>query len=98
MSDFKAEIERVKALADIASVIGNFVELRRTGVDFYGNCPFHDDRKRKMRVSPRRKTFTCFSCGEKGDVISFIQKHEDRKFKDAVIRVCDIEGITPPKL
>ncbi len=70
---------------DIVSVIqGAGLELKRRGRDFWGRCPFHEERTPSFSVSPDRQRFKCFGCGEGGDVIAFTMKHNSVAFKDAL--------------
>lgn len=76
-------IEKIRARADIASVVGQFVKLRKQGSSYRGLCPFHDDKHPSFSVSPARGMFKCFSCNEGGDVFSFVMKHESFSFEEA---------------
>jgi DNA primase catalytic core len=79
----KQELERIKSALNIVDVISEFVSLRKTGSNFNGVCPFHDDRRPSMVVSPSRQTYKCFVCGHSGDVIQFIREHENMSFAEA---------------
>ena len=79
----KQELERIKSALNIVDVISEFVSLRKTGSNFHGVCPFHDDRRPSMVVSPSRQTYTCFVCGHSGVVIQFIREHENMSFAEA---------------
>jgi DNA primase len=68
------EIERVRESADIVAIIGEHVQLKRSGTDFRGPCPFHQGKGPNFSVSPRRRRYHCFVCGEDGDVFTFLQK------------------------
>ena len=80
----KKEIDRIKSALNIVDVISEFVSLRRSGSNFVGVCPFHNDSHPSMFVSPNRQTYKCFVCDHKGDVINFIQEHENMSFAEAV--------------
>ena len=90
-------IEKVKKAANIVDVIGEFVTLRKAGVNYKGVCPFHDDHTPSMVVSPVRQTFKCFVCGEGGDVISFLQKHESLTFMEALEWLCRKYSVEMPR-
>lgn len=77
-------IERVRSAADIVDVVGDFVSLRKRGSNFVGLCPFHDDTTPSFTVSPSRQTCKCWSCGEGGNVFSFLMKHEQMSFPEAI--------------
>ena len=77
-------IERIKDSADILDVVSEFVSLKRVGSNYRGLCPFHDDHSPSFYVSPARGTCKCFVCGEGGDTVSFIMKHEQLSYPDAL--------------
>ena len=72
-------IERIKEAADIVDVVSEFVSLKRSGSNYKGLCPFHNDRTPSFYVSPTRGTCHCFTCGEGGDSVGFLMKHEQLK-------------------
>lgn len=82
-------IEKIRARADIAEVVGMFVKLRKQGSSYRGLCPFHDDKHPSFSVSPARGVFKCFSCNEGGDVFSFLMKHESFGFDEAARWLAD---------
>ena len=77
-------IERIKERADIVDVVSEFVSLKKVGVNFRGLCPFHNDHTPSFYVSPTRRTCHCFVCGEGGDSVGFIMKHEQMTYPDAL--------------
>lgn len=82
-------IRRIKDAANIEDVVGEFVQLRKAGVNRTGLCPFHDDRHTgNFIVRPKRlkdgNTFRCFVCGAKGDSVEFLMRHEGLTFPDAI--------------
>ena len=77
-------IERIKERADIVDVVSEFVSLKKVGVNFRGLCPFHNDHNPSFYVSPARRTCHCFVCGEGGDSVGFIMKHEQMTYPDAL--------------
>lgn len=77
-------IERIKDSADILDVVSEFISLKRVGSNYRGLCPFHDDHSPSFYVSPARGTCKCFVCGEGGDTVSFIMKHEQLNYPDAL--------------
>lgn len=79
----KEVIDRIKSALNIVDVVSEFVSLRRSGSNFVGVCPFHNDSHPSMFVSPSRQTYKCFVCDHKGDVIQFIQEHENMSFAEA---------------
>ena len=85
-------VERVREGADIVSIVGEYVQLKRSGSSFRGPCPFHQGKHANFSVSPRGG-YSCFVCGEKGDVFTFIQKHLGLDFVGAVKLVGEKSGI-----
>ena len=77
-------IEKVKSALNIVNVIETFTHLHKTGANYKGVCPFHDDHSPSMVVSPSRQTYHCFVCGASGDVISFVQHHLNISFIEAL--------------
>jgi hypothetical protein len=74
----KIEIQRVKDAANIVDVVGEYLTLKREGSSYKGHCPFHADGKTpNLHVSAAKQIFTCFACGEKGDVFTFVSKIEN---------------------
>ena len=77
-------IERIKERADIVDVVSEFVSLKKVGVNYRGLCPFHNDHTPSFYVSPARRSCHCFVCGEGGDSVGFIMKHEQLTYPDAL--------------
>jgi len=69
---------------DIVDVVGEFVNLRKAGVNYKGLCPFHDDTTPSFMVSPARQICKCFACGEGGNAINFLMKHEQITYPEAL--------------
>jgi DNA primase len=86
-------IERVREAADIVQIIGEHVNLKRSGADFRGPCPFHQGTHRNFSVSPRKGIYYCFVCHEGGDVFTFLQKRLGMEWPAAVRHVADRVGI-----
>ena len=77
-------VDRIMEAANIVDVISEFVSLRKVGTSFKGLCPFHDDRTPSFSVSPVKGVYKCFSCGEAGNVVNFIMKHEQMTYPEAL--------------
>ena len=75
---------RVKEAANIVDVIAEYVNLKRSGRNYLGLCPFHEDRKPSFIVNEERQIFRCFGCGVGGDVIAFFMKFHNLEFAEAV--------------
>jgi DNA primase len=90
-------IEQVREAADLVGIIGEHVELKRTGADFRGPCPFHGGTHRNFSVIPRKGMFYCFVCHEAGDVFTFFMKRFGMDYPTAVREVARRVGITIPE-
>ncbi|MFH2141052.1 MAG: DNA primase [Bacteroidota bacterium] len=77
-------IEKILDSAQIIEVIGEFVSLKKRGVNFIGLCPFHDEKTPSFTVSPSKEIFKCFGCGKAGNVVNFIMEHEHMTYPDAL--------------
>lgn len=77
-------IQRIMDAAHIEEVIGDFVSLRKRGANHIGCCPFHNEKTPSFYVSPSKGIFKCFGCGEAGDVVSFLKKHEHYTYVEAL--------------
>ena len=77
-------VERIKAAADIVDVVSDFVTLKKSGANYKGLCPFHNERTPSFIVSPARGTCHCFGCGKGGNAVSFIMEHEQLSYPDAL--------------
>jgi len=86
-------VEQVREAADIVQIIGEFVNLKRTGTDYRGPCPFHQGKHRNFSVSPRKKIYYCFVCHEGGDVFHFLQKKLGVQWPEAVKMVGEKSGV-----
>lgn len=85
MSTINPEItQRVKDASNIADVIGSYIALRKAGINYKGCCPFHGEKTPSFLVSPTKGIYKCFGCGKGGDVIGFVQDHEQISFPEAV--------------
>ena len=80
-------IEAVKERADIVDVVGDHVVLKKKGREFVGICPFHDDSKPSMTVSPAKQFYYCFSCGAGGNAIKFLMELQRSSFSDVVLEL-----------
>ncbi|KGG12632.1 MULTISPECIES: DNA primase [Prochlorococcus] len=78
-------IEAVKDRADIVDVVGEHIVLKKKGKEYIGICPFHDDSKPSMTVSPAKQFYYCFSCGAGGNAIKFLMELQRESFVDVVL-------------
>lgn len=91
-------IEEIKNSNDIVDVISQYVNLKRSGRNFFGLCPFHKEKSPSFSVSPDKQIFHCFGCGAGGNVIHFISKIENADFKEAIGILANRAGIELPTL
>jgi DNA primase len=85
MSRFTREsVDRVKEAADIVQIVSAYTDLQQRGQDYWGNCPFHDERTPSFKVNPRDKLYYCFGCEASGDVFRFVEEKEGLDFASAV--------------
>ena len=77
-------IERIKDAANIVEVVSEFVTLRKSGSNYKGLCPFHDEKTPSFYVSPARGTCHCFGCGKGGNPVGFIMEHEQMTYPEAL--------------
>src|SRR5260221_12652337 len=80
-------IEQVREAADLVGIIGESVELKRTGGDYRGRCPFHGGTHRNFAVIPRKGMFYCFVCHEAGDGYTFFMKKIGMDYPTAVPQI-----------
>jgi len=90
-------IEQVRDAADLVGIIGEQVELKRSGSDYRGPCPFHGGTHRNFAVIPKKGMFYCFVCHEAGDVFTFFMKRLGMDYPTAVREVARRVGITIPE-
>ena len=77
-------IQRIREAARIEEVVGEFVSLKKHGASYIACCPFHDEKTPSFHVNPARGIFKCFGCGEGGDSVGFLMKHEHYTYPEAL--------------
>lgn len=82
-------IDKVKESSDIVDIISGYIQLKKSGSNFVGLCPFHNEKTPSFTVSESKQYFRCFGCGEGGDSIGFIMKKENLDFVDAIKLLAD---------
>ncbi len=90
-------IEQIRDTADIVSIIGESVELKRTGTDYRGPCPFHGGTHRNFAVIPRKGMYHCFVCHAAGDVFTYLMKRYGMDYPSAVRQIAGKVGIIIPE-
>ena len=91
MNDERDEIRR---RLDIVELVSQRVRLKRSGKNYSGLCPFHDDKTPRFNVSPSTGRYKCWSCGESGDVFTWVMKTQALEFRDALKFCADLAGVT----
>jgi DNA primase len=85
--------DRVKDAADIVEIVSAYTDLQQRGQDYWGNCPFHDERTPSFKVNPRDKLYYCFGCEASGDVFRFVEEKEGLTFPEAVESLAERYGV-----
>jgi DNA primase len=85
--------DRVKDAADIVEIVSAHTDLQQRGQDYWGNCPFHDERTPSFKVNPRDKLYYCFGCEASGDVFRFVEEKEGLTFPEAVESLAERYGV-----
>ena len=87
-------LEEIKSRIDIIDFISGYVQLKKSGQNWKGLCPFHQEKTPSFTVSQSKQIFHCFGCGEGGDVITFLLKHDRLSFHEAVTMLAKKAGIS----
>jgi DNA primase len=90
-------IGEIRQRADIVAVIGRHVQLRKSGRNHKGLCPFHQERGPSFNVNPDKGFFYCFGCQKKGDVFTFVMEYEGKSFLEAAEMLAQLTGVTLPE-
>ena len=96
-NSFEEAVSLIKDRLDIVDVVSQYVALKKSGANYWGVCPFHNDKKPSMSVSPSKGIFKCFSCGEGGDALHFLVKIQNRAYKEVILELAEKFGIELPK-
>jgi DNA primase len=90
-------IDEIRGKSDIVNVISGYVKLTKKGANYWGLCPFHNEKSPSFTVSADRQTFHCYGCGVGGNVYTFLMKYENNTFPEAVEELADRCGVILPK-
>ncbi len=91
-------IENLLKSCDIVNVISSYIHVIKKGRSYVAICPFHDDKHPSLHISREKQIYKCFSCGEGGNAITFIQNYEKIGFEEAVRKLADLVGYYDPRL
>ena len=90
-------VEEVRSRNDIVDVIGQYVHLTKKGANYFGLCPFHNEKSPSFSVSASKQIYYCFGCGAGGNVISFLMNYENMSFQEALRALADRAGVQLPE-
>lgn len=89
-------VEQVRLKNDIVDTIGEYVQLKKQGRNYFGLCPFHGEKSPSFSVSPDKQIYHCFGCGAGGNVFNFLMKMEGVSFTESVVRLAEKSSIELP--
>ncbi|MDO4649130.1 MAG: DNA primase, partial [Eubacteriales bacterium] len=91
-------IEEVRSKSDIVDVISQYVKLTRRGSNYFGLCPFHNEKSPSFSVTPSKQMYYCFGCGAGGNVFNFVMEYENYNFGEALEHLAERSGVQLPKI
>ena len=94
-SSYEEVVSLIKDRLDIVDVVSDYVTLKKSGANYWGKCPFHNDTKPSMSVSPTKGIYKCFSCGAGGDALHFLVKIQNREYRDVIRELAKEYNICP---
>ena len=77
-------VEKIKDAANIVDVVSEFVTLKKSGANYKGLCPFHNEKTPSFYVSPAKGIYKCFGCGKSGTAVGFVMEHESMTYVEAL--------------
>src|SRR3954466_579146 len=86
-------IQQITNRIDIVEIIGEFVKLKKRGVNYIGQCPFHNEKTPSFTVSPTKEIYKCFGCGKSGNTVSFLMEHEKYTYVEALKWLANKYGV-----
>ena len=90
-------IEEVRMKNDIVDVISGYVKLQKKGANYFGLCPFHNEKSPSFSVSPGKQMYYCFGCGAGGNVFTFLMEYENFSFPEALKYLAERAGMELPE-
>ena len=91
-------VEEIRVKNDIVDVIGSYVKLQKKGRDYFGLCPFHNEKTPSFSVSRQKQMYYCFGCGAGGNVLTFLMEYENYSFQEALKVLADRCGVQLPEI
>lgn len=91
-------VEQVRTRSDIVDIISGYVKLQKKGANYFGLCPFHNEKSPSFSVSPQKQMYYCFGCGAGGNAITFVMEYENYTFQEALKVLADRAGINLPEV
>lgn len=91
-------IQDLKNKLNIVDIIGQNIQLKKKGANYWGICPFHSEKTPSFSVNEEKQFYHCFGCGAGGDIIKFVQDYYKLDFNDAIAKICNDNGIELPKM
>ena len=89
--------DELRARLSVVDVVGRVVPLTRKGQNYWGCCPFHNEKTPSFSVNEEKGFYHCFGCGEHGDIISFTMKHNNMDFVAAITELANMAGVKMPE-
>lgn len=90
-------VEEVRQRTDIVDVISSYVHLKRSGSNYTGLCPFHNEKTPSFSVSPNKQMYYCFGCGAGGNVFTFLMEYENLTFPESLVQLAEQAGVNLPE-
>lgn len=91
-------VEEIRLRSDIVDVVGSYVHLKKSGANYVGLCPFHNEKTGSFSVNGQRQIFKCFGCGVGGNVITFLMKYDNLTFPEAIKVLAERAGVKLPEM
>ena len=91
-------IEEVRTRNDIVDIVSQYVNLKKKGANYFGLCPFHNEKSPSFSVSPGKQMYYCFGCGAGGNVFTFLMEYENFTFVEALKFLADRAGVELPQM
>lgn len=88
----KESIEQLKANLDIVDILGNYIQLKKAGMNYSACCPFHNEKTASFMVSPTKGIYHCYGCGAGGDAIKFVMEYEKLSFVESVEKIANLSN------